>query len=232
MASAAQLPAFKPTAVRPALVPYDLNQLQSDAVNTSTATIQASDALQKQRNPQWAQALKVGQQDILNDVTGDTMLNPEMQADAISAGIGSSLAAFGDQSPTLTAGSAGSARVSQNLFGTANALDQQIRSNRNQALSIGNQLYPEAQIGLSGEDAAAVDATNTQQQNAWNEANYEDQLGNQRFNYQVRADNLIARTQQNNINEQASAENKANQQSTMIQGGAAIAGVAVLAIAL
>lgn len=232
MATALQLKPFDPKATMPPFTPYNGPGMQYDATQTAEQTAEQSKAFQKTITPGWSAALKVGQQDILNDATGDTTLNPEMQSQAIRAGISGSLNSFGDQGATLTPGSAATANVSTNLFGDANALDQQVRSNQYRALTVGNQLFPEQQIGLSGEDAAAIDASNTQGQNSYNQAQYDNTLENERFNYNVQADNLQTTAQQNNINAQASAAASANTQQTAIEGGAAVAGIAVLAIAL
>lgn len=234
MPQALQIPPFEPQIKRPPFIPYDVPQMWNEDSFYARKTATASDAFRAKRTPGWDQALKAGQSAILDDVKGDSTLMPMVQSEAIRAGLGSSLAAFGDQSNTsaLEPDSAATARVSTNLFGTANAMNQQIRDNRYRALQVGDQLFPETQVGLSGTDAATIFGANTLGKNEWNDADYHDKEENERLNWRVQVENLRTQAQQQNTDAAASAQSKAAGQQALVQGGAAVAGVAVLAIAL
>lgn len=224
---------FEQDVKRPKFIPYDLQAIDNASAKTALATYARSDAIRARQRPDWDRALKLGEQGIAQDAAGDSTLLPAAQAEAMRAGVGDSLAAFGDTGgSTLAAGSAATAKVSQNLFGSVNALGQQIRDNRTRALTLGDQLFPERQIGLSGDDAAGIVASNTSGLNSWKEADFRDKLESERLNWRVQNENTRTQVETANNNAAGAAQAGAAKQQAFIQGGAAIAGVAVLAIAL
>lgn len=231
---APQIPDFQPDTQRPPFIPYDLGQMQSTAQNTALQTLGATNRARANLNPDWDRALKLGAAGMASDAAGDTTLLPAAQAEAMRSGISGALGSFGDAgaTPTLDATSAATGRVSQSIFGSVNALGQQVRDNRYRALQVGNQIFPDTQIGLSGQDAALISGANTLGYNSFNEANFRDAREDERLNWRVHAENIRTQVQQSNIDAQASAQSDAVGQQALVQGGAAVAGVAVLAIAL
>lgn len=198
----------------PEFIPYDYDQMQSRAVPEDRAYYNRSDADYKRRHPGMLRA-EHSYEDMVADQLGGS-LDDQMQNEFMTAGLGDALSAFGDTS-ALAPGSGAEASV-------ARGLGMRIQDYQNQSITRlmgAESLFPRRTFGMSGRDYALMSMLNTAGENNWNQANYANDVNQTMFGYQQEA-----------MSANAEAAGEASQQSAMMQGGAAVAGTVVLAIAL
>lgn len=196
-ASKNRLPEFKPPAL-PSYVPFDFNKVNPDAIDADLAAYGRSDADYKRRHPGVVGAEGLFEQSVLNDQRGDTTLLPAIQSELFRAGVGGSLAAFGDTRPVLAPGSAGEANVARHLgLGVMDFQDRN-RRNRERSLTIAEEIFPRREIGMSGQDLAMTSLSDTIAKNEFNAANYAAEAGAYEKNYAINAENMNAGTKEAN----------------------------------
>ncbi len=180
-----------------------------------------SDADYKRRHGGILQAEKLFEDSVLQDQRGDSELMPAIQNEFMRAGLADALTAFGGTPGTLAPGSAGEASVARNLGVSVLGFQDRNRRNRQQSLLTAETLFPRRSFGVSGADAVTLSMLNTQGQNNYNQAGYATdlQLAQSQYNQQIGQEN-------------ADAAASAGQTGAMVEGGAAIASAAVLALAL
>lgn len=227
---AVKIPEFKPEAKMPALVPFNIAELDNQAKRYDEWGYARSDADFKKRRPGTFSAEKAFDASVAKDWTGDTELMPEIQSEFMRAGLGSALGAFGDTGPVLGPNSAGEANVARNLGLKIADFQDRNRKNRMGSLAMAEEIFPRRTFGISGQDAALASMLNTQGMNSWNQAQYGDQIQQEQYNHRIATENL--RTQQlgANANAAAGAQEDAAEKQAAMGAVSAVAGIALLAL--
>jgi hypothetical protein len=125
------------------------------------------------------------------------------------AGVGQTLDSFGSTGPVLAAGGAGEAGVARNLGLSIAGFQDRNRANRQQSLSLGENIFPRRQIGLTGSDIAGLTVANILGENNQNQANYANQVQAGQLNSQIAAENQNTATEQANIMAKSRADSDA-----------------------
>ena len=162
----------------PKVIPINFDILNQQAIAGDRAAYKRSDNDFLARHPGMVRAEQAFENLVEQDQKGDSRFIPQVQAEMLNAGLGSALNAFGDAGPVLARGSGAEADVAKNLGISVLAFQDRNRTNANQSLALGEQLFPRRQIGLTGQDAANVMISNISAQNAWNQEAYKIQAGN------------------------------------------------------
>lgn len=219
---------LKPTEFErmPAYVPADVRGLDRDVTRQDQIGYNRSDLDFLRRHPELRGGEKQFEHLTAQDQFGDSRFMPQLQSEAVNAGLGLTLDAFGDQGPILARGSAGEARVAQNLGTSIIGFQDRNRQNAERSLSLAEQIFPRRTIGLSGSDIGKIELGNLSARNAWNQANYASKVGQQQFNQSIAAGNQANAISQANANAQAAATLGASQAqmysslaSTAVQAG-------------
>lgn len=189
----------------PAYVPADYKSLDKQVAFQDNLAYNRSDLDFKRRHPEWRSGEKAFEHQATLDQIGDSRFMPQMQAEAINSGLEGTLGSFGDQGLISKRGSAGEARIAQNLGTSIAGWQDRNRQNANQSLSLAEQIFPRRNIGLSGADVGQIQLGNLSAQNAWNQANYASQVEQQQFNQKIAAGNQANAITTNNANAQAQA---------------------------
>lgn len=198
----------------PAYIPADYWGINKEATNMDKVAYAASDQDFKKRHPELLAGEKDFEHQTALDQKGDQRFMPQMQAEAINSGLGSTLDAFGDQGPSTGIDSAGQARIAQNLGISIMGFQDRNRANAQKSLSLAEQIFPRRQLGLGGGDAAQILLGNVTGQNAFNQANYASKVGQQQFNEKIAAGNQANQISQANAQAQANATLSAAQAQT------------------
>lgn len=156
----------------PGYQPINFDELNHDAINTDRKAYQLSDKDFASRHPLMLDAEHRFENQTAKDQTGNTELMPSLQNEFMRSGIAGSLDSFGDAGATLAPGSAGEASVARNLGTSIMGFQQMNRGNRQQSLSLAEQLFPRRTFGLTGKDQASIAIGNNGAQNASNQNNY------------------------------------------------------------
>lgn len=189
----------------PDYIPLNFQNENMTAIGADRNAYRQSDRDFRGRHSQLLGAEGLFENSVLKDQMGDSTLAPAMQNEFLTAGLGSTLDAFGD-GRTLTPGGAGEAGVAKNLGLSIAAFQDRNRQNRMQSLQLAEGLFPRREIGLSGKDATTIDLLNNQGQNAFNQANFASTVGQQQYNSRVQGLNQATAINQSNANAAAQAQ--------------------------
>lgn len=208
----------------PSYIPQDFNSLNSKAIAADGLAYARSDEDFSKRHGNIVEAERLFEDGVLRDQRGDSELSPAIQSEFMRAGLQGSLGAFGDSPGTLAPGSAGEASVARNLGLKIAAFQDRNRENRERSLGLAEQMFQRRKIGLSGEDAAVIEAANVKNTNDWNQGKFQSDVQKEQYKYNTKLAKHNAWMAQQN----ADAAGDSSQDSAMISGGAAIAGLALL----
>lgn len=200
----------------PKYIPADFYKLNQEATRLDTNYFRHSDTDFAERHPGTVAAEKAFEAQTAKDQVGDSQFLPQMQQEALRAGLGSSLAAFGDAGPVLARGSGAEADVAKNLGLSVLAFQDRNRQNAQQSLSLAEQIFPRRQFGLTGKDYTGISLGNLSAQNAWNQANHAATVDELEFNAKLAAGNQATALQQGNA--QAAAGAQASQAQAQMYG--------------
>lgn len=212
--SVPKTPPFEPGTEFPTYISPDRFAFAEGAAAGDKAYYQRSDQDFKRRHRGLFTAEKLFEAQTLKDQQGESELTPALQAEFVRSGLIGANSSLGDVTGTLAPGSGTEAAVARNLGLSIMGFQDRNRQNRQQSLTIAEQLFPRRTFGLSGSDLANLEL-----------AKYNADVGREELNWRNEANNNAAAIGQGNADAQADAQKK----QAMIAGGAAIAGTLVLA---